>query len=216
VGNQALNCGPDRIRATLNKELIMGNETKIGSTRDGEILRVAIDIFTKLANGSLTLESAKRYAKKENPFTLPQKLMVNGNDPRFQIIRKEDHYHVDSGLTIEHFPITNPSSREVEYEIVEFDHDPTTQEILDACETATLRRPKRDEAETYLDNVSDTKDQLGKSPIIALCGSILELAGYRRVAYAVLNDRGRRLGLDGLVDRWDGRCRFLAVRKSAL
>jgi len=49
----------------------MANQTKIGDTRDGEYLRVIADITTKLANGSLTLESAKRYAKKENPFAMP-------------------------------------------------------------------------------------------------------------------------------------------------
>ena len=141
----------------------MANQTKIGDTRDGEYLRVIADITTKLANGSLTLESAKRYAKKENPFAMPQKLIVNGSDPRFQTI-KRDYYFVNSKLVIEHFPITNPLVREVEYEIVEFDHDPTTQGILDAIEAGNLRRPERDEAETYFDNLSDTKEQLGRSP----------------------------------------------------
>ena len=141
----------------------MANQTKIGDTRDGVYLRVIADITTKLANGSLTLESAKRYAKKENPFAMPQKLIVNGSDPRFQTI-KRDYYFVNSKLVIEHFPISNPLVREVEYEIVEFDHDPMTQGILDAIEAGNLRRPERDEAETYFDNLSDTNEQLGRSP----------------------------------------------------
>ncbi|MEK7569869.1 MAG: hypothetical protein AAB515_00270 [Patescibacteria group bacterium] len=190
--------------------------TKIGDTREQETLRVIADITIKLANGSLTLESAKRFAKKESPFTMPQKLSVDGSEPRFQSISKDAYYYVNPNLKIEHFPLTNPAVRDVEYEIVEFNHDPTTQEILDACETGTLRRPERDEAEIYFDNVPDSRDQLGKSPIVALCGSLLELEGYRCVAYAELNDFGRNLGLRGFGDRWFGQCRFLAVRKFAL
>lgn len=186
----------------------MGNNTKIGDTREAKILRVAIDIFTKLENGSLTLESAIRYSKKEDPFARPQKLSVNGSDKRWQSIRVEDYCYVNPALAVADFPVTNLGTRDVDYDVVTFDHDPTTQEILDKLNEPGYRRPERDESETYLDAALDTKAELGKSPIVGLCGSV---AG-GRVAYVDLDAGGRNLDRHRLDLRWYRYCRFLRVR----
>lgn len=144
----------------------------------------------------------------------PKVLTVNGSDPRWKSITKGDYVLVDSDLKVDHFPISNPDTREVEYEEIIFDHDPTFQEILDTIEQRGLCRPERDEAETYFDNVPDTKEQLGKSPIVALCGSIVKQNDYLYVANVYADDRGRDLHFNWIDIGWDRRLRYLAVRKT--
>ncbi|MEK7631895.1 MAG: hypothetical protein AAB445_03445 [Patescibacteria group bacterium] len=188
----------------------MENST-IGNTRDSEYLRVVADITTKLANGSLTLESAKLYAKKQNPFATPTRLTVDGSNPRWQSIRTEDYYYVNARLSVADFPVAL-ATREVEYDVRTFDHDPTTQEVVDWQNEPGFRPLDRAESETYLDTVPDTKSDLGKSPIVCLC---TVFGGH--VAFVGLSGGGgRSLDRNQLDYRWNRSYRFVRARKSEL
>lgn len=172
------------------------------------------DLHHKMQKGAITIAHLKRFLNKQNPFALPDHLLVDGGNPRFQSIRKADYCDdISRVITIELLPISNLLIREVEYDFLELNHDSTVQEILEAFEKSDLRRPERDEAEKFFDHVSETKDELTKQPIIALCGSTCVLLNETHIVYEELSGRGRSLGLCGLDNRSVQKDRILGVRK---
>ncbi len=137
-------------------------------------------------------------------------VMVNYDDPRWQGIDRPAYYYINDSLTVADFPVYKTGSEEVDYEYVEFDHDPTTQEVLDEIDRRGLRVPDRAEAEVFLDK---NPDEPKKRWIAALCGTVSIRYGYRGVADVDANGRCRGLDWDRLGNRWGRRGRFLAVRK---
>lgn len=135
---------------------------------------------------------------------------VNYDDPRRRQIDKTKYYYVDPNLTPDHFPIERTGSAEVTYGYVEFDHEPTTQEVLDAIENDPrgLRRPDRAEAEDFLE--AHPEERM-KAPVISLCGKIVEQQGYRFMADVSADSLGVGLYWVFLHYEWNQRCRFLAV-----
>lgn len=198
----------------MDKKDMVGNVPGDSSLGADDCMGLVGDLIAKLRAKPpvITREQLRMFLEKQNPFATPTRLCVNGSNPRWLTIWQADYCYINSNLTIQDFPIPDSSIRDVEYDVVTFDHEPTTREILVKLEEPGYRRPSRDESETYLDALPDSKADLGKSPVVALCGSVVGV----HVAYVYADDDGRdlnRLMLDG---RWSRACRFLRVRKSAL
>ncbi len=166
------------------------------------------DIITKVRGRVITKRQLELFAQGKNPFAAPNRLTVNGGDPRWKSIRKEDYYFINSGLSAADFPVV-PGSREVAYDVDTFDHQPTTEEVRAWQHAPGFRAPDRAEVETYLDEAPDSKAELGNSPIVGLCGIVT--GGDVACVYA--NGVGRFLFRGQLVGQWDQSCRFLRVRK---
>ena len=136
---------------------------------------------------------------------------VNYDDPAHRRIDRDEYVYHDDSLTPEHFPIRHTGQADVEYDYITFDHDPTTQEVLDEVE-------RRGDVE--LPDFANTRDfhkanpdERKKAPVISLCGSITDDGGYRGVAYVGASARGLSLYWSWIDYRWGQSCRFLVVRK---
>jgi len=180
----------------------------IGDKSAEKLHGLLADLHHKIQKGAVTRLQLEKFLNKQNPFATPTKLTVNGSDSRWETL-EGDYWYVNSSLRAEHFPIANPGVHDVEYDIDSFDHDPTTQEIMDWQNEPGFRPPDRAEAETYLDNAPDSKAQLGKSPIVAICGPLVD----GEVACAIAHVNGRNLDRHSLGNRWYRQYRFLRVRK---
>ncbi|MEK7570416.1 MAG: hypothetical protein AAB515_03210 [Patescibacteria group bacterium] len=191
----------------------MANKNMVGNVPDDErlgaddCLGLIIDIITKVKKRIITKRQLELFAQGKNPFAMPTILTVNGDDPRWQSIRKKDYYYVNTSLSVVDFPIV-PGVREVAYDVKIFDHEPTTQEVVDWQNEPRFRPLDRADSETYLDAVPDTKADLGESPIVCL-GAV---AG-GGVAYVGLHGGGRDLRRIVLGRSWNRYCRFVRVRK---
>lgn len=136
---------------------------------------------------------------------------VNYDDPAYRRIDRDEYYYADNELRPEHFPIRHQGQVNVTFEYITFDHEPTTQEVLDEVE-------RRGDVE--LPDFANTRDfhkanpdERKKAPVISLCGSVVVLRGGRGVAYVDAIEGGLGLGWVRVDSRWLQRCRFLVVRK---
>ncbi len=137
---------------------------------------------------------------------------VNYDDPAHRRIDREKYYNVADSLRSEHFPIRHSGQANVTYEYVTFDHDPTTQEVLDEVERrGDVELP--DFANTR-DFHNANPDERKKAPVISLCGAIVSRDGRRGVACVLADAGGLGRGWSWVGGRWSRCCRFLVVRKS--
>ncbi len=139
--------------------------------------------------------------------------LVNYDDPAHRRIDRDQHYvYVDNSLIPEHFPIRHTGQADVTFDYITFDHEPTTQEVLDEIERrGDIEFP--DFAATR-DFHKANPDERKKAPIISLCGSIMDQDGHRNVAYVNANENGLNLNWNRIDNRWNQDCRFLVVRNS--
>jgi hypothetical protein len=197
------------------KELIMAEKRMVGTAPGQESLGaddcmgLLGDLIAKLRAKPpvITKRQLQLFLEKQNPFAAPTKLVVNGDSPRWQGIRQEDYFYVNDALTVADFLVA-PGTREVTYDVGSFDHDPTTQEVVDWQNEPGFRPLDRAESETYLDAVPDSKAELGKSSIVCQCS----VAG-GHVPCVYLDFYGRNLDRTGLDDGWSQGCRFVRARK---
>jgi hypothetical protein len=202
------------------KELIMASssETTIGCTRDEkEYLRVIADITIKLSNGSLTLEQAKRFAKKQNPFdvTITEKdeiLVVTVNRDRTiadgVVAGKYDWKNND--INDVNFRRTGSGSESAEIILVHFDRSMSTSNVLKELEKRNLRPADLQE---LLAIGEQSPDKQRAFPIVALGSVWLHPLGLRCVPYLRWYGSERALNLIWLERDWDDRCCFAALRK---
>ena len=132
---------------------------------------------------------------------------VNPTDPRWREIDHTKYVYVNDVLTVDDFPISSSES-EVTMQYVTFDHEPTTQEVLDEFERRGLKRPDRAQVESFHDQHPEERE---KYPVIGLVGSVTGRRGHQSVAYVYANSRGVDLYWSRLDYGWRQRCRFLAV-----
>lgn len=170
--------------------------------------RSTLLLMVGLANTAYleSISPAEPVAKPVQTFTCT----VDHDDPAYRTMPKQggDWYYVDTSLTTAHFPITRKGIEEVTYEYVEFDHEPTTQEVLNEIKRRGLERPDYAETMAFL---KEHPNERKVAPVISLCG----LVGDRLVADVDARGFGLRLLWDDLSSRWGQRCRFLAVRRKA-
>lgn len=136
---------------------------------------------------------------------------VNYDDPAHRRIDRDQYYYVDNGLTPEHFPIRHTGQADVTFDYITFDHEPTTQEVLDEVERrGDVELP--DFAATR-DFHKANPDERKKAPVISLCGSFVDRSGSRYVACVRADEYGLNLGWYWIGHRWNRHGRFLVVRK---
>lgn len=117
---------------------------------------------------------------------------------------------VNSDITEEHFPVDIPADYEAEYKLFNFSRSIGSEAAIaemdkDGFRPATL-------AELLV--IGETQPELQRQfPIIALGSVWRGSVGSRRVPELSLAGGELRLGLGWFGDVWDGRHRFLAVRK---
>ncbi|HLD21287.1 MAG TPA: hypothetical protein VJB65_00135 [Patescibacteria group bacterium] len=90
--------------------------------------------------------------------------------------RQFDYY--DQRIRPEYFPIRGKGQAEVTFDVGEFDHDPTSQEVLDWHNEPGYRGCDLAEGNTYLDT---HKAECQQYPIVAICGDIIKIGGVRLV-----------------------------------
>ena len=150
---------------------------------------------------------------------------TNGNEPfsapivyvqpEFEELERRFPAYVNPDYKGKHFdPIerckaVSKENREVAFEYVHLDRDASTDEVLAEMDRRGLRPALYEELLGFAEKYPDEQR---KYPIVAL-GSEAGVSGHRRVASLWCDGHGRSLDLSWLGDDWDGRCRFLAVRK---
>ena len=167
---------------------------------DDTLRRVISDAAWRRRVAEFIVDAAKRVGEM---FTV----VVNPSDQRWREIDRSHYVYVDSDLTVDHFPVSG-SAGEVTMTYVTFDHEPTTQEVLDEFQRRGLKRPDRAQTETFLDKHPEERQ---KYPVIGLCGSVAGRDGNRGVAFVRAYSNGVSLDWDGLGSGWGQDCRFLAV-----
>ena len=132
------------------------------------------------------------------------------------MIAAGDYDYVDSYITEENFPVDSSRFTTDNTKVFHFGWEMTTAEVK-----VEIRKEGYEPAglERLLAYVAENPEEQRKHPVIALGTFWVDPNGYPHVPYVpyLREDSGRR-DLDLYWDvpgrRWDGVCRFLAVRKS--
>lgn len=136
---------------------------------------------------------------------------VNYDDPGHHAFNRDEYYYVEGGLSSADFPVRGQGEADVMYEYITFNHDPTTQEVLDEIEQrGNLRVP--DFAETR-DFHAQNPQERKKGWIVSLGGVVADREGCPGVASVGADGDGLGLDWRWLGGRWTRSSRFLAVRK---
>ncbi|MFH1426053.1 MAG: hypothetical protein ABIG66_01320 [Candidatus Kerfeldbacteria bacterium] len=138
------------------------------------------------------------------------RLVVNYEDPRWQEIDSESYAYISEGATVDHFPVLGKGEVEVEFDIHQFDHEPTTTEIIEWQNENGYRPADRAETETYLDV---HKAACQQNPIVGICGKESEGSGVRRIGEVSGHRNGRLLNIRHFHYEWLQFCRFIRVKK---
>lgn len=172
----------------------------------------------KLMSSALKLvtegsRSAESLADHLQVFVFGQfrKVTVNYHDPAYRRIDRDQYAFVNAGLRPEHFPVRSNGQVEVIYDYLEYDHEPSIEEVLNDIERrGNIRVP--DFAETLAYHKANPEERM-KAPVISLCGSIERRLGPRAVACVSASGFGIRLFWRWLHFRCGQSCRFLVVCK---
>lgn len=158
---------------------------------------------------ALIVEAGKR---AKNIFTIAVK-----NDGRTteQVVAAGGYDgYVDPGVNSANFPRQKDRPeglRAFEFiEGAEFDHDPSSEEVIALAESRGLERPTYDDG---LDFGAQNPEEQRKAPLVFLHKE--QVVGCNRVVVVLDGDiSGRDLDLSFFDDAWGRRCRFPFVRKS--
>ena len=151
-------------------------------------------------------------ASQSSPDTGVFTVSVNYDDQRWSAIQRQAYAYANPDLKPKHFPVGGRGVSEVVVEYVTFDHEPTTQEVMDKIQRRGLRVPDRAETESFLDTHPEEQK---KSPVIGLCASVVARHGFRSVPDVYASAGERHLHFSWLSRHWSQYCRFFAVRKSS-
>lgn len=174
------------------------------------LMKLMSSALKLVAEGSRSAESLADYLQI---FVFGQfrKVLVNYDDPIYGRIDRDQYAFVADGLRPEHFPVRGKGQQEVIYDYLEFDHEPTTEEVMRAVESrGNVRLP--DFAETMAYHKANPEERM-KAPVISLCGAIEDRVDKRYVAYVLANEDGVSLYWRWFRNRWLQHCRFLVVCK---
>jgi hypothetical protein len=108
-----------------------------------------------------------------------------------------------------HFPTMTSDTDDIEFEYVEFDHDPTSEEVLAEIARRGLERPTAEDALRFAERYPEEQR---KAPVVFLHEPWRDAFGYRRVLYLDGWDGMRSLLGGYFVSGWRRQCRFPARR----
>lgn len=128
----------------------------------------------------------------------------------FRTIRKDRYYGLGD-VKMSDVPEVESGTKPVRFRELEFDHDPSDQEVLDKAEAENCRKPSRAEAETYIRRFS--AEQLGKNPRVGLIGPEVRRGGYLYRVYVFGYGDGVYLYWHWTGNRWRRHDRFVVVCK---
>jgi len=136
---------------------------------------------------------------------------VDYDDPQWKTIDKSRYAFVGN-VTAAHYPETETGKKLVRFRELEFNHDPTDDEVLTKAAKLNCRQTSRAEVETYI-RKRYTPEQLAKNPRIGLIGSAVKRRGLLSRAYVDGFGAGVGLSWPWTDGHWDRRCRFVAACK---
>lgn len=122
---------------------------------------------------------------------------------------ERDAYAYVGDVTIRDYPETETGTKLVRFRELEFDHNPTDDEVLAKAKQENCRQPSRAEAETRIHRY--TPEQLREHPRVGLIGPAVSRDG--GLCRACVNgfEGGVRLGWDWARGPWGRLCRFVVV-----
>lgn len=126
-----------------------------------------------------------------------------------ELVKRGRYDWVNSDITDELFPIEEHASQGRTIELIEFGHDPTSEEVIAEFARRDLERPTHEDALAF--GIAYPEEQR-KHPVIFLHEPVLALGGLRVLVLGG-GGRGRDLGLRWFGGRWNRVCVFAAVRK---
>lgn len=135
---------------------------------------------------------------------------VNYDDPQWRTIN-HDYYAYVGNVTVADYPVTETGTKKIHFRELEFEYNPTDQEVLDRMAELNCRQPNRAEAETVIRGY--TTKQLRDHPRIGLIGPAVPRRGCLRRACVDNHGPGVRLHWHWTGARWVRLCRFVAVCK---
>ncbi len=127
---------------------------------------------------------------------------------QFRTIQR-DRYAFLGEVTMNDVPETEMGIKPVRFRELEFDHDPTDQEVLDEAKRKKCRQPSRAEAETAARRY--TAEQLGEHPRIGLIGPAVRRYGNLDRVYVYGGRDGVDLDWGWAGHGWSRGCRFVVV-----
>lgn len=126
-----------------------------------------------------------------------------------QMIALGQYDSKNDDITAERFPVKGEGKKEVVVELVKYEENMSSDEVLADLDSKGLRPATHEELLAFGTAFPELQR---KFPIVAL-GSVAEVYGLRYVLYLDGDDSRRRLGLGWFDDVWYAGYRFLAVRK---
>lgn len=126
-----------------------------------------------------------------------------------ELVRLGKYDWVNSDITDKRFPIEPHAPVSSTIELVEFDHDPDSEEVLVEFARRGLERPSYEDALAF--GIAYPEEQR-KHPVVFLHDPV-QAGGSRDVLVLHGDDRGRDLDLDWFGSRWLRYDVFAAVRK---
>ena len=137
-------------------------------------------------------------------------LTLDGSYSASKLIKKGKYDWFNDDITDERFPIQKREPIEHKIELVEFDHDPSSEEVLAEFKERGLERPIYEDAFYY--GIKYPEEQR-KHPVVFLHEPVLNPDGRRNVLVLGGDDGERRLRLICFGYEWSRRCAFAGVRK---
>lgn len=168
--------------------------------REGE---ASDDLVSKIV--AAVAETVKR---AKNIFTLR---VVGWNRTTEEVVAAGRYDWKDDAITTKNFPMRSRPEGKIEIEYLEFDYDPTSEQVLaEAKKRGNLERPTYEDALLFGEQ---HPEEQRKNPIVFL-HERQAMDGARHVLVLLVRDAERNLRLDWFDGRWYRYCRFAFVRKS--
>ena len=138
------------------------------------------------------------------------RIMTGGTRTTNEVVAAGNYDWKDDMVNGENFPMRSMPEGPREIVFLEFDHDPSSEEVLAEAERQGLKRPRYEDALFFGEQ---HPEEQRKGPIVFLHESWQFPHGNLLVLVLVCVGRRRNLFLDSFGDRWARRCRFAFVRK---
>jgi len=137
-------------------------------------------------------------------------LIVGGNRATEELVQAGKYNWVDENITNQNLPMRPRPNGEVVIELLEFDHDVSSEEVIKGAQKRGLERPSYEDALFFGEQ---HPEEQRKRPIVFLHEPWQSPRGGRNVLVLYGDSSGRSLSLDCFGGRWRRRYVFVFVRK---